>query len=116
MRGQTSEDTFASRSFPYWVALGSLGFTLVLYFFNTAPAVRERESLRAVKADLQDLRRRYEDAIEKARLQVGPRAAANYDLQALLVAIDQLGYTPSELCAAYPEAAPETPGDGDAPR
>ncbi len=92
----SSEDN----SFPYWVAWISLGFALTLFFANTVPALRERDGLREVDQDLTQLRRSYEDAIRQRH--VGAGQANEYDLQALLVAIDQLGFTPRELCAAYP--------------
>jgi hypothetical protein len=101
--------TANSSSFPHWVALGSLGLVLWLFFGNTVPALHEREQLRSLTDELQDLRRRYEGAIAEARL--GQGGSTEYDLQALFVAIDQRGYTPAELCAAYP--APE--GDADSP-
>ena len=106
----------APSSFPHWVALGSLGVALVLFFGNTAPALREQQALHDVATDLQRLQRSYDDAIRQAALGLGPRA--NYDLQALLVAIDQQGYTPLELCAAYPRtvvASPTPEPDATAP-
>jgi hypothetical protein len=97
MRPRASEP---SSSFPWWVALASLGFVLLLFFTNTVPALRDRQSLRDVQQELVGLRRQYDDAIRAASLGLGPRS--NYDLQSLLVAIDQQGFTPLELCAAYP--------------
>lgn len=91
--------------FPHWVALGSLAFVLWLFFANTVPALRERQELLDHAQSLQHLRSQYDGAIQEARLGVGPNA--HYDLQALLVAIDQRGYTPLELCVAYPERASE---------
>jgi hypothetical protein len=91
----------ARSSFPFWVALCSLATALVLFFFNTAPALEEQRQLREVAEEVSDLKRRYEDAIRDARFTVGSRL--DYDLQSLLVAIDQHGYTPLELCMAYPE-------------
>ena len=91
----------APSRFPHWVAAGSLAFVLWLFFGNTVPALREREELRAHASDHARLRASYDAAIQEARLGVGPNA--HYDLQALLVAIDQRGFTPLELCAAYPE-------------
>ena len=91
----------APSHFPHWVALGSLAFVLWLFFGNTVPALRERQELLAHAESLAALRADYDAAIQEARLGVGPNA--HYDLQALLVAIDQRGYTPLELCAAYPE-------------
>lgn len=99
--------TEAASSFPRWVALASLGLALTLFFANTVPALREQQGLREVQVELTDLQRRYEDAIRTAALGIGPRT--NYDLQSLLVAIDQQGYTPLELCAAHPRATPAEP-------
>ncbi len=98
----------APSRFPWWVAAGSLTFALWLFFGNTVPALRERQELRAHAAELAQLRASYDAAIQEARLGVGPNA--HYDLQALLVAIDQRGFTPLELCAAYPERADRSPG------
>lgn len=95
-------------NFPHWVALGSLAFVLWLFFSNTVPAVRERASLRALDQELLGLRDNYDDAIQQARLGLGPEAT--YDLQALLLAIDAQGFTPAELCIAYPE--PKAPASG----
>jgi hypothetical protein len=101
----------APSRFPQWVAAGSLVFVLWLFFGNTVPALHEREELRAHAGELARLRASYDAAIQEARLGVGPNA--HYDLQALLVAIDQRGFTPLELCAAYPERRerPGEPGD-----
>jgi hypothetical protein len=95
----------APSNFPHWVALGSLAFVLWLFFSNLVPALRDRDQLEAVARDLVALRRNYDAAIQEARLGLGPNA--HYDLQALLVAIDQQGYTPFELCLAYPQQEPE---------
>ena len=94
--------------FPHWVALASLAFVLWLFFANTVPALRERQELNAHEQDLRQLRTDYDAAIAEARLGVGPNA--HFDLQALLVAIDQCGFTPAELCAAYPQQ----PANGEA--
>ncbi len=94
----------APSNFPHWVALGSLAFVLWLFFSNTVPAFRERSALNALGADLAGLRSQYDAAIQEARLGLGPNA--HFDLQALLVAIDQKGFTPYELCLAYPERTP----------
>jgi hypothetical protein len=98
----SSPDAEARSHFPHWVALASLGFVLWLFFANTVPALRERQELQAHEQALRRLRADYDAAIEQARLGTGPDA--HYDLQALLVAIDQCGFTPAELCAAYPRA------------
>jgi hypothetical protein len=94
-------DTEAGSRFPHWVALASLAFVLWLFFANTVPALRERQELRAHDQALVRLRADYDAAIAEARLGIGPNA--HHDLQALLVAIDQCGFTPAELCAAYPQ-------------
>ena len=105
--------TEAASNFPYWVTLGSLALALWLFFRHTVPAVHDRADLRATADQLRQLRRDYDGAIQQARLGVGPNA--HYDLQALLVAIDQRGFTPYELCATYPERAskvtPPEPGE-----
>lgn len=102
-------------SFPHWVALCSLGLVLWLFFGNTVPALHEREQLRAVHDELSGLRARYDQAIADAQL--GRGRHADYDLQGLFLAIDQRGYTPAELCAAYPQpAAADEPSTADAPK
>ena len=106
-------------AFPRWVALASLGVALWLFFANAVPAVRERAELDALGADLGKLRQGYDAAITEARL--GRGTNADVDLQSLLVAIDHLGMTPAELCAAHPEKRPDSTGPdetapGDAPR
>lgn len=98
-----SDRSANSNSFPHWVALLSLGFALTLFFANTVPALRERDGLEQVDGELKDLVRRYDDAIRQTQLGVG--GASEYDLQSLLVAMDHLGYTPYELCRAYPQRA-----------
>lgn len=99
----------APSHFPWWVAVGSLVAVLWLFAGNTVPALRERQQLRAYADELAALRRSYDTAIQEARLGLGP--GAHHDLQALLVAIDRLGFTPSELCLAYPEAGATAPAD-----
>jgi len=88
-------------AFPHWVALLSLGFALTLFLSNTVPALRERDGLQEIDNELKELIAQYEEAIRQTKVGVGD--AGTYDLQALLVAIDRLGYTPQELCRAYPE-------------
>lgn len=104
----TSTTPDAPSHFPHWVALASLGFVLWLFFANTVPALRERQELHELAGSLGKLRADYDAAIQQARLGVGPNA--HFDLQALLVAIDQRGYTPAELCAAYPETESRAAG------
>jgi hypothetical protein len=103
----------APSHFPHWVALGSLAFVLWLFFGNTVPALRESQELRAHAEELKSLKASYDAAIQEARLGVGPNA--HYDLQALLVAIDQRGYTPLELCVAYPDSRSAGTGPDDQP-
>ena len=103
----------APSHFPHWVALGSLAFVLWLFFSNTVPAFRERSELNALGKDLAGLKTRYDAAIQEARLGLGPNA--HFDLQALLVAIDQKGFTPAELCLAYPERTTLPTGHHDEP-
>jgi hypothetical protein len=93
--------------FPAWVALVSLGLVLWLYYSGTAPAAREREELVRLQTELLDLRDQLEATIAAVRL--GRTAGATWDLQSLLVAIDQRGYTPAELCAAFPAADQDLP-------
>lgn len=87
-------------SFPQWVALGSLGLVLWLFFANTAPAMREHQELGDLHTALLKMRQDYDQALAEARL--GSGAHAERDVQGLLVAIDQRGYTPAELCAEFP--------------
>ena len=96
----TSARSSRADLFPYWVAMASLLLAAWLYFGNTAPAARERDELQGVAADLTDLRRRFDDAIQERRL--GLAEDHHLDLQAVLVAIDQQGLTPAELCATHP--------------
>lgn len=96
--------------FPHWVALVSLAAALWLFFSNAAPAARERAELELLVTDLDQLREQYDKAIHEARLGLGD--ARQQDLQALLVAIDNLGLTPAELCALHPETAAASEGAG----
>lgn len=94
-------------SFPHWVTWLSLGGALLLFFGNTVPAMRERQGLQAAERELLDRRREYDQALTAAQLALpGQPARAAVDLQALLVAIDRLGWTPEELLRHYPEPAP----------
>ncbi|MFM1873408.1 MAG: hypothetical protein RL398_2830 [Planctomycetota bacterium] len=95
-------------SFPRWVALASLLLALWVFFTNTVPAAREREELTEVAFELKDLRRRFDGAIQERR--IGLAQDHSVDLQAVLVAIDQQGLTPAELCASHP-----LPKDGESP-
>ena len=98
--------TDKASSFPGWVALVSLAVALWLFFANAVPAQREREELQGLAQEVWRLRDEADRKIAEARLARGPNA--HQDLQALLVAIDRLGLTPAELCAAYPDR-PVTP-------
>jgi len=91
--------------------MGSLVFVLILFFTNTVPALGERQDLAVLHDDLITLRQQYEDAIDSATqlAQLG-RGPASFDLQALLVAIDQHGYTPLELDAIYRQMAEQPAG------
>ena len=102
----------APSSFPHWVALGSLAFVLWLFFTNTVPALRERAELRDLQQELDRLRGTYDQAIVQARVGAGP--TVDDDLQALLLAIDAQGMTPTELCLAYPEPKPRPAVAGEA--
>jgi hypothetical protein len=92
--------------------LGSLTLVLWLFFSNTVPAWREREELALQARRLDQLKTEYDVAIQQARLGLGQHA--NTDLQSLLVAIDQKGFTPFELCLAYPERPPAAPAGSPA--
>ncbi|MBL8730720.1 MAG: hypothetical protein JNM25_20040 [Planctomycetes bacterium] len=107
----TREAKDSSSSFPYWVALSSLGVALWLFFANAVPAVQERAELEQLGSDLEQLRQSYDTAIHEARLARG--SATRQDLQALLVAIDRLGLTPAELCTLHPEPPPPADGVAD---
>lgn len=119
MRERSPKDS----SFPYWVALGSLVFVLVLFFTNTVPALEERHNLSAFKQDLRGLHQQYNAAIDSAAqlAQLGKGPNGNFDLQSLLVAIDRHGYTPHELDAIYRRMAKvptveDEPGQDREPR
>ncbi len=99
--------------FPRVVAWLGLALAVVLFLSNTVPAVRERQQLRATATDLQRLRHQYDAAIAHATAAM-PGPAGEQDLQAVLVAIDRIGWTPPELLRCYPEATPlPTAVDGD---
>lgn len=86
--------------------MGSLIFVLALFFSNTVPALEERQNLTSLHHDLLNLRQQYEDAIDSAaRLAQLGKGPENFDLQSLLVAIDQQGYTPMELDVIYRQIA-----------
>ena len=94
--------------FPQVVAWLGLAAALLLFFGNTVPAVRERKELSATAADLRELRRQYDVAIQHAQAGT-PGCAGEQDLQSVLVAIDRIGWTPAELLACYPEPASSEP-------
>ncbi|MBL8731542.1 MAG: hypothetical protein JNN13_04145 [Planctomycetes bacterium] len=109
--GRSPEE--APSSFPKWVVLACLAFGTWQFFTNTLPAVREGQALRDLAGDLMTLRRQYDEAIQQTRLAVGENN--RFDLQAVLVAIDQQGYTPAELCAAFPLVEPPAAAAPDGP-
>ena len=102
--------------FPRVVAWLGLALAVVLFLSNTVPAVRERQQLRATATDLHQLRQQYDAAIAHATAAM-PGPAGEQDLQAVLVAIDRIGWTPAELLRCYPEAtpAPSTVADDEPP-
>jgi hypothetical protein len=101
--------------FPRVVAWLGLVLAVVLFLSNTVPAVRERAELRATAIDLQNLRSQYDAAIAHA-IAAMPGPGGEQDLQAVLVAIDRIGWTPAELLRCYPESTIEpTPIEADEP-
>jgi hypothetical protein len=92
--------------FPRVVAWLGLVLAVVLFLSNTVPAVRERAELRATAIDLQNLRSQYDAAIAHA-IAAMPGPGGEQDLQAVLVAIDRIGWTPAELLRCYPETTVE---------
>lgn len=100
----------AADSFPRWIALLSLVVVLWLFFGNTMPAAQERTELQDVLHHLDDLQRQFEAAITTRRLSMTDQNTI--DLQAVLVAIDQHGLTPAELCATHP-LPPAADGEAD---
>ena len=104
MREQSTNDS----SFPHWVALGSLVFVLAMFFSNTVPALRERQGLADLQAQLVGLQLQFESAIDQTARQArlgtastGEGPDGNFDLQSLLVAIDEHDLTPLELWQQY---------------
>ena len=101
--------------FPRVVAWFALALSVVLFLSNTVPAVRERQALRATATDLHNLRQQFDAAIAHA-VAAMPGPKGEQDLQAVLVAIDRIGWTPDELLRCYPESTPEPePVDADEP-
>lgn len=104
-----SERSPKESAFPHWVALGSLVFVLVLFFTNTVPALRERQGLTDLSARLSNLQQQFESAIDHTYRQArlgnanlsGQEPDGNFDLQSLLVAIDEHNLTPLELWQQY---------------
>lgn len=126
-----SERSTKDSSFPHWVALGSLVFVLAMFFSNTVPALRERHGLEDLQTKLNGLQDEFEAAIEmtarQARLgasglpgdqlgsgQLEDEPNGNFDLQSLLVAIDEHDLTPLELWQQY--GSPPKDGEGQAPK
>lgn len=109
-----SEHSSKDSAFPHWVAFGSLVFVLAMFFSNTVPALRERQGLGDLQTQLVDLQQQFETAIEQTARQArlgsarlgsvansGEGPDGNFDLQSLLVAIDQHDLTPLELWQQY---------------
>jgi len=90
-----------SSRFPTIVGWVSLILALWLFFGNTVPALREHKQLQQTEADLQQLRSRYDSALEHLRASTNERGRSP-DLQSVLVAIAQIGWTPQELLRNYP--------------
>lgn len=112
MRERSTKDS----AFPHWVAIGSLVFVLAMFFSNTVPALRERQGLTNLQSQLSGLQQQFETAIEQTAQQAhlgtarqGEEPDGNFDLQSLLVAIDEHNLTPLELWQQYGE----TPKDGE---
>jgi hypothetical protein len=108
MRERSTKDS----AFPHWVAIGSLVFVLAMFFSNTVPALRERQGLAGLQAQLVNLQQQFETAIEQTARQAhlgtarhGNEPDGNFDLQSLLVAIDEHNLTPLELWQQYGESA-----------
>lgn len=114
MAAREPADTFPIRAFPYWVALGSLIFALGLFFANTVPALRDRQSLEQIESDLQAMRARLEGTIREDRLIGRPGDPGAFDMQAMLVSIDEQGYTPAELLQLHPARDETDATDGAA--
>ncbi|MFT4841438.1 MAG: hypothetical protein ACJA0V_001593 [Planctomycetota bacterium] len=114
-----SEHSSKDSAFPHWVAFGSLVFVLAMFFSNTVPALRERQGLSELKTQLVILQQQLETAIEQTARQArlgsssqgssrlgsatnsGEEPDGNFDLQSLLVAIDEHNLTPLELWQQY---------------
>lgn len=109
-----SEHSSKDSAFPHWVAFGSLVFVLAMFFSNTVPALRERQGLSELKTQLVVLQQQFETAIEQTARQArlgsshpgsatnsGEGPDGNFDLQSLLVAIDEHNLTPLELWQQY---------------
>lgn len=109
-----SEHSSKDSAFPHWVAFGSLVFVLAMFFSNTVPALRERQGLSELKTQLVVLQQQFETAIEQTARQArlgssrlgsatnsGEGPDSNFDLQSLLVAIDEHNLTPLELWQQY---------------
>jgi hypothetical protein len=107
MRERSTKDS----AFPHWVAIGSLVFVLAMFFSNTVPALRERQGLTDLQSQLTGLQQQFETAIEQTAQQAhlgtarqGEEPDGNFDLQSLLVAIDEHDLTPLELWQQYGES------------
>lgn len=103
MGNDSSDETH----FPRIVAWLALAAAVALFLRNTVPALRERAELRARADEFAELRAQYDAAIAHATAAMP--GSPGQDLQAVLVAIDRIGWTPAELLHNYPEL-PASPG------
>ena len=88
------------------LAVGFLIAGLMLFFTATVPALRERHALQQAEKGLGNTLQEYHKLLRDfGSRAVGGRGerAGHYDLQALLVAIDNLGHTPAEILTLFPE-------------
>ncbi len=76
------------------VALAAVAATIGVYFAWTQPALAEYERIDAVEAGQLRLRAELRSALEATRQR---QLALTWDLQTVLVAIDEAGATPAEL-------------------
>ena len=94
--GRVGEETLP---FPMLVTFGALATALLLFLTNTAPALQERQSLARVE---DEMNHRLQDYLQKL-IALRRQDHLDWDVQALLVSIDELGLTPAELLALHPE-------------
>jgi hypothetical protein len=91
------------RAFPLTVAAVSATLATLLFLGSTMPALRERQMLADVETRRLRLRQQLDAVLQAARLR---EAALECDVEAVLVAIDDLGLTPAELLGD-PAAMPD---------